>query len=195
MLEKTILKRASNMDSQLLKINVGILMFEGLSSQIQRLIALISTVIILAVTSLALVQLARVLEMYNIADQVAFIIAVSVLVHYILTGKFAFNILSHWVVRHTPFGVLYRNDMRVLDAAKAQLQAFADRVHFTDFESYTRINPYISIQGCLEITSHQSKGDLQQWLSDVKNLKIMSDLVFQLWIVERSIAAGDYTRP
>jgi hypothetical protein len=195
MLEKTIWKRAPNMDSQFLSINVGILTFEGLSSQTQRLIALISTVIILAMTSLALVQLARVLEMYNIADQVALIIAAPVLAHYILTGKFAFSILSHWVVRHTPLGVLYRNDMRVLDAAKAQLQAFSDRVHFTDFESYTRINPYISIQGCLEITSHQSKGDLQQWLSDVKNLKIMSDLVFQLWIVERSIAAGDCTRP
>lgn len=183
------------MNSKLLNIDVDTLTFKDLSSQAQRLIALVATVGIFGMTALAFVVFTNFLERQDIADQVTLAIFVSVLAHYILTGKLAFKTVSDWIARFTPLGVLYRNDMRVINAAKEQLQALSSQVHFSDFECYTRINPYISTQGCLEVSKHQAKGDLQKWLGDVKNLKNMSDLVFQLWIVERSIAAGDYSNP
>jgi hypothetical protein len=146
-------------------------------------------------TGVAFMQLALIVEEHKFADQAGLLLCTSVLVYYIVTGKIAFMPISEWLVRLTPLGVLYRNDKQVLYAAKVQLQVLAGQVKFSDLQSYQRINPYINAQDCSAITSRHSKGELAQWLGDVKNLKGMSDLVYQLWVVEKSIAHGDYDRP
>ena len=183
------------MDSQILNVDVSILKFKGLSSRTQRLIALVSTLLILVAVGIALMQLASTLEKKHIADQTGLVLSTILLVHFILTGKVMFSRLSRWLVRRTPLGVLHSNDKRVLEAAKTQLTDLAERVRFSDYENYKRINPYISVKECMDITSLQSCGDLMDWLGDVKNLKIMSNLVYQLWAVEQAIANGIYARP
>ena len=183
------------MDTRNFKVDAKTITFHGISTRGQRNIALLTTLLIWVGSGFALLNLALLLNAYDVADQAGLFLASALLIHYTLTGRFVFLSIAQWLCRTTPIGVLYRKDMSVLSAAREQLLAVANRVSFADFQSYSRINPLVESPGAATVIEHQNAGDLKHWVADVQNLKVLANLVYQLTLVAQKIASGVYPRP
>ena len=181
------------MDYRFLRVDVSAATFKGLSLPYQRKIALVATLSIWLVLGYACCRAALLFEGYDLATDVALIILFGVTNHYILCGQFILQSASKALLDVTPLGVLYRQDRAILDKAKDELLTIVGEVQLRDYLEYGKINPAIRARGSLVVMAHQRKGDLKQWIGNAKNLKLLANLVYQIYLVEKVLLQDSET--
>lgn len=173
------------MDYKFLSVDMSAATFEGLSLSCQRRIALVTTLLIWVGVAYTGIVGAQRLGDSKFVEEVAIIALFGALLHCIAGGEFLMLSAAKALLNVTPLGVLYRQDRSVLDKAKAELLAIASRVDFNDYLEYGKINPAIRSRESLLVVAHQRKRDLQEWVRNVRNLKHLADLVYQIHLVEQ----------
>jgi hypothetical protein len=163
-------------------LDMDALTFTGLSNTLARRVAAWSSfgILIALVTFLYFVSLIpnRPLEITVVC------FSFFVLVLYIATGRFMIKDLATLFEEHTPLSVLYRSDKKIISEARDGLMKVADSVDFRHYYEYRKINPAIGSRRHLLVIAHQRKGDLLPWSAHSRNLKALSDLVFQIHLAE-----------
>jgi len=169
------------------KINTDIsaATFKGLSLSYQRKLALLTTLLIWLGLSFAGLTIANQYADSQSVSDIAIISFFVMVIHYILGGKFVIYSLAKSLVTITPLGVLYRHDKTIIEKAKTELFKIAQNNDLQVYLHYARINPEIRSAANLQVIAHQKKGDLQEWTKNVKNLKKLANLVYQIHLVEQ----------
>ena len=169
------------------KINADIsaATFKGLSLSYQRKLALLTTLLIWLGLSFAGLTIANQHADSQSVSDIVIISFFGMVIHYILGGEFIIYSLVKSLVRITPLGVLYRRDRAILEKAKVELFQIVQNNDLQLYLLYARINPEIRSAANLQVIEHQKKGDLQEWAKDVRNLKKLANLVYQIHLVEQ----------
>lgn len=169
------------------KINADIsaVTFKGLSLSYQRKLALLTTLLIWLGSSFAGLTIANQYADSQSVSDIAIISFFGMTIHYILGGKLALYSLTKSLVKITPLGVLYRHDKAILEKAKTELFKIAQNNDLQLYLNYARVNPEIRSAANLQVIEHQKKGDLQEWSKDMRNLKKLANLVYQIHVVEQ----------
>jgi len=172
------------------KINADIsaATFKGLSLSYQRKLALLTTLLIWFGLSFACLTIATQYESSPSVLDITIISFFVIAIHYILGGEFVIYSLAKSLVKITPLGVLYRHDKAILEKAKAELFKIAKNTDLHFYIHYSRINPEIRSAANLQVIAHQKKGDLQEWAKNVRNLKKLANLVYQIHLVEQFLS-------
>lgn len=181
------------MDFRFLRVNIPAATFDGLSLSYQRKIALVATMGIWIGLGYACYRAALLLEGLHLAEDVACMFLFGIFIHYILSGQFILLSASKTLLDVTPLGVLYRQDRAILDKAKDELLTIAGEVQLRDYLEYGKINPAIRARGSLLVMAHQRKGDLKQWIGNSGNLKLLANLVYQIYLVEKVLLQDSET--
>ena len=168
------------------KINADIsaATFKGLSLSYQRKLALLVTLLIWLGLSLTGLSFAGQYADNQSVSDIVIILFFGMAIHYITGGKFVILSLAKSLVKITPLGVLYRHDKAILEKAKIELLNIVQNNDLQQYLLYARINPEIRSETNLQVIAHQKKGDLQEWAKNVKNLKKLANLVYQIHLVE-----------
>jgi hypothetical protein len=170
-----------------IKINADIsaATFKGLSLSYQRKLALLTTLLIWLGLSYAGLSIAN---QYADSQSVSDIVIISLFgmaIHYFLGGDFIIYTLMKSLLTITPLSVLYRHDKAILEKAKTELFKIAQNNDLQLYLLYARVNPEIRTAANLQVIEHQKNGDLQEWTKDVRNLKKLANLVYQIHLVEQ----------
>lgn len=173
------------MEFRFLKLDLSAATFEGLSLSYQRKIAVGATFLIWVGIALTGICGAQRIGDSAMADDLAASFVLVTLLYYIVYGEFIILACANALLKATPLGVLYRQDRSILDRAKWELLSIAGQVEFRDYLEYGKINPAIRSRGSLLVMAHQRKGDLQQWIGNARNLKLLANLVYQIYLVEK----------
>ena len=176
------------MNYKKLNVNIAAATFKGLSLSYQRKIAFFATLAIwLGVTYFGFSAALQYGES-QFATDIAIISSFGMFVHYIFSGKFFLYTLARELGKLTPLAVLYRHDKAILDRGKVELLDIATSNDLNAYLYYARINPEIRSAENLQVLVHQKKGDLLEWTKNVRNLKKLANLVYQIHLVERFLA-------
>lgn len=162
--------------------------FNGLSLSYQRKLALISTILIWFVVSYAGFAVTSLIGDSQSVTDISIIALFAMMVHYISGGEFFIYKISRLLFKLTPLGVLYRQDKIILRRAKAELFDIVSNNDLSTYLHYARINPEIRSAANLQVIAHQKKGDLQEWTKNVRNLKKLANLVYQIHLVEQFLS-------
>lgn len=182
------------MKSKYPQINISATTFQGLSLGFHRKIAFYATILIwigLAYVGISLGKLYGDHESVIAITALAFII---IIYRYISTGEFLINTIATVLLRITPLGVLYHSDRSILANARGELLGLSSRVNFAHYLDYGKINPSIRSKQNLLVIVHQQKGDLKNWVNNVRNLKQLADFVYQVYLVEEIIKSDEATK-
>ena len=176
------------------KINADIsaATFKGLSLSYQRKLALLMTLLIWLGLSFAGLTIANQYADSQSVSDIAIILFFGIAFHYILCGEFVIYTLSKSLLKITPLGVLYRLDKTIIEKAKTELFKIALNNDFQPYLHYARINPEIRSAANLQVIAHQKKGDLQAWTKNVRNLKKLANLVYQIHLVDQFFSEEEY---
>jgi len=176
------------MQYQFLKVDISACTFTGLSLNYQRKVAFFATGAIFVGLLYFGYQLAICLSGIPAADEYGLLLLSAILIHYILTGEMILQTLSRRLLECTPIAVLYRQDKKIVDKAKSELYEISNKIEFIRYLDYGKVNPAIRSKKLLLVIAHQRKGDLQEWTKNVRNLKLLADLVYQIYLVERLLS-------
>lgn len=173
------------MNEKFLKVNIDAVKFAGLSLSAQRKLALFNTALIWIVTAIVLYYFISLLDERENYISFTILVCISVMVlDYIITNRFLPYSLAKLLVEFTPIASLYRQDMTVLNSSRAELLKLANQVRFEDYLVYSRINPDIRSEESLNVMIQQRKGDLSGWIKKPQHLKMIANLVYQIYLVE-----------
>lgn len=157
--------------------------FAGLSSSRQRrAAALFSILIWLALAGVCITLALRLDD--NVSDALALSAFSYVLFHFIFFEKNLLKVSSDILFEYLPLAVLVRRDSAVIDKARSELLNVAARLDFKAYLDYGKINPEIRSKQSLLVMAHQEKGDLETWTLQIRNLRCLADLVFQIHLTQ-----------
>jgi|LGVC01.1.fsa_nt_gb hypothetical protein len=171
-----------------LNVNISAATFTGLSLSYQRKIAFFTTLSIWLGVSVAGFTAAHQYGDSQAVTDIAIISLFGMVIHYIFGGELFLYTLARVLFKLTPLGVLYRHDKAILDRGKVELLEIACSNDLYTYLHYAKINPEIRSAENLQVIVHQKKGDMQEWTKNVKNLKKLANLVYQIHLVERFLA-------
>ncbi|UZE97287.1 hypothetical protein [Alkalimarinus alittae] len=172
------------MDNKFSGINVSAVTFTGLSLPYHRKIALIMSLAIWSGFVYLFVMFTDAVRVNIDIEEMALAAISAMLLNYIFGKAFFMARMAEWLVKRTPLGILYQQDKRVLNQAKAECLSIANRVKFMDYLEYSKINPAIRSKESAVVMAHQRKGDLQDWIKNVRNLKLLANLIYQMYLAE-----------
>ena len=172
------------MDYKFLTIDMSVVTFYGLSRSYQRRLALMSTLFILAALMGFLGLLPALLVNVSFLDEMTVLIFLITFVHYLLTDKFLFLVMARKLFDITPLGILFTQDMSIIDKAKKELLSISEQFDFQEYQEYGKINPSIRSLTSIEVIKHQKDGTLDTWINKPGNLKRLANLVYQIYLVE-----------
>jgi len=173
------------MNYEKLNADISVATFNGLSLSYQRKLALLTTLLIWFGLSYSGLIIASQYESTQSVTDCVIISSLGIAIHYIFGGEFVFYALAKSLVKITPLGVLYRHDKLILEKAKVELFNIVKNNDLQPYLHYARINPEIRSAANLQVIAHQKKGDLQEWTKNVRNLKTLANLVYQIHLVEQ----------
>lgn len=179
------------MKKQHLNANISAVTFHGISRSCQRKIALLATILIWAMLGYSGYLAASMLDRVSGVDAVSLLATGAILLSYVLSGKFLPLVAAKFIMAYTPLGVLYRHDMKVIDQAKAECLGISQQVIFAQYLEYAKVNPAIRCKEHQLVIAHQEKGDLESWIKNVRNLKHLSNLIYQIHLVEQVLQADN----
>ena len=134
------------MKKQFIDVNIPALTFQGLSRPAHRKIALCATLGVLAMLVYFSWVGAQLLSGLGLADDLSTILAFLVISAYIAWNQFLPFWLAKVVLKNSPLGVLYRQDMKVVQLARDECMTVSKAVNFSDYLEYAKINPAIRSQ-------------------------------------------------
>lgn len=175
------------MELNFLNTDIKAVTFTGLSLAYQRRLALFVSLAIFLLLGYSGWMTANQLEMVPRANALMMVLAAVILVHYILGNRFLLLTWAKILVEITPLSVLYRHDKNILDISKKECLQIASEVSFDRYLPYAKINPAIKNRDSLLVIAHQRKGDLNDWVKNVRNLKKLANMIYQIHLVEKLI--------
>lgn len=176
------------MNYKTLNADISAATFSGLSLSYQRKVAFVATILIWFGLSFTGLNLANQYADSQSVTDIAIILFFGVVIHYILGGEFFPYFITKRIVAATPLGVLYKHDRLILEKAKTELFKIVKSNDFLTYLHYARINPEIRTAANLQVIAHQKKGDLHEWTKNVRNLKKLANLVYQIHLVEQFLS-------
>lgn len=177
------------MSKQFIDVNIPALTFQGLSRPVHRKIALSATLGVLAMLVYLSWVGGQLLNGLGLAEDLSMILTFLVISAYIGWNKFLPLWLAKVVLKNSPLGVLYRQDMKVVQLARDECMAVSRAVNFSDYLEYAKINPAICSQDSGVVMQAQAKGQIQRWSKNVHNLKSVANLIYQIHLVEQFLIA------
>lgn len=172
-----------------LDVNISAITFSGISSDFEKKTALVGTVIIWSGLALFLYEIAAVLDALGFADQVGGVFLAFMLIYYASTSRVALHDFAQVLLKITPMGVLYRQDMSIIDDARLELLQVVNSIDLSEYvATYGKVNPAIKSSSNLIAIKQQKLGRLDEWSKELHNLKSLADLVYQIHLVERELS-------
>jgi hypothetical protein len=166
------------------EVDIDTATFVGLSLPYQRKVAFWTTLVIWAGTAFFLYSLVSATTEKKMVNDIASIVSLVLMAHYILVGKFLLWSLAEYYFSMTPLAMLFTSDKRIIDAGRKELLRLSHRYAFSSFLEYAKINPSVRTKSALLVILHQQRGDLDKWTQAVPNLHKLADLVYQIYQVE-----------
>lgn len=144
------------------EVDIETATFVGLSLPYQRKVAFWTTLVIWAGTAFFLYSLVSAATEKIMVNDIAAIISLGLVAHYILAGKFLLWSLAEYYFSMTPLAMLYSSDKRIIDAGRKELLRLSRRYELSAFLEYAKINPSVRTKSALLVILHQQRGDLDK---------------------------------
>lgn len=177
---------ATAMSLSLSNQDLSIITFQGLSRSWVRKVAILTTFGIWLVLAFAAYKIGIAMEALSVTPTLSILIASSLVFQLsFFPDHFLPKKAAMWLIEWTPIGVLYRQDKEVLSKARRKLISISQQIDFRKLQGYSKINPALDCRAFNELVTHQTNGDLEQWITNTEHLKWFADMVYQLALVER----------
>ncbi|WP_286855169.1 hypothetical protein [Spongiibacter sp.] len=88
-----------------------------------------------------------------------------------------------------PMSLMLKRDQAILDRGRAELERVLSEIDLNKLDSYTNLNPHISLSITDTLKDVARRGRLKGWLSDSRRLASAANLMYQVYITEEFLAS------